>query len=72
MGCFVGSSVASLVGLDELATSSSYYFKYYLPDRVFNIGEATWSAAKADSSSESVREMNPSSVSLEETLITLQ
>jgi len=52
MGCLV----ASLVGLDELATASSYFFKYYWPDWVPAIGRAPCSAARTISSSyESVR-----------------
>jgi len=57
----------------KICTASSYFFKYCLPDWVLNVGEASWSTARTNSSSsESMREVTPSSVSFEETLITLQ
>jgi len=68
MGCLV----ASLVGLEELATASSYFFKYCWRDRIPTIGGASCAAKTIFSSSESVRETASISVSLEEMHTTLQ
>ena len=69
MGCLVAASA----GLDELATTTSYFFKYYWPDQVLVIGEAACSTTRIiSSSSESVRESTSVSASLEEAYTTLQ
>ena len=71
-GCLVDCSTLFSIGWGELATSWPYYFKYYLPNRVFDVEGALVSAAKADSFSlELVRIETPSSVSLVEMLTTL-
>ena len=65
-------SIAFSANCGEFATSSPYYFRYYLPDRVFDVGDVPVSAARADSSSpELVREVTSSSVSVVEILTTL-
>ena len=69
----MGCSFAFLVGLDELFTSSSYFFKYYWREGVPAIGRASCSAVRINSSSsESVREATFLSAFLEEAHTTLQ
>ena len=65
-------SIASSAGCGEFTISSPYYIRYNFLDRVFDVGGAPASAARADSSSfELVREATSSSVSLIEILTTL-
>jgi len=73
MGCFVDCLVASLVGLDELGTALSYFFKYYWSDRVpATTGALCFAMRIIYSSSESVREVTYILASLEEVHTTLQ
>jgi len=68
----VDCSIISSAGYGEFATGSPYCFRYYLPDRVFDVGGMLVSATRADSSSpELVREATFFSVSLVEILTTL-
>jgi len=68
----VDCSIASSADCGESSTGSLYYFRYYLPGRVYDVGGALVSAAKADSSSpKPVREVTSFLVSLVEILSAL-
>ena len=72
MDGLVDWSIIFSAGWGESTICSPYYFKYYLSDRVFDVGGALVSVAKADSySPELVREATSSSVSLIEIPTTL-
>jgi len=72
MDGLVDYSITSSAGCREFTTGSPYYFRYCLPDRLFEVGGAPMSAAKVASlSPELVIEATSSSVSLVEILTTL-
>ena len=65
-------SITSSAGCGEFTIVSPYCFRYYLPDRVFDVGGAPVSAIRVGSSSpELVREATSSSISLVEMLTAL-
>jgi len=69
---FMDCMIVSLAGWEKSTIGSPYCFKYYLSNRVFDMGCAPVSVAKADSSSpELVRDTTSFSVSLVEMLTTL-
>ena len=64
--------IASSADCGEFAIGTPYYFRYFLPNRVFNVGGVPVSATRVDSSSpELVREVTSSTISLIEMPTTL-
>jgi len=64
----VDCSIVSSPGCGEFTIDAPYYFKYCLPDRVFDVGGVVVSATKVDSSSpELVSEATSSFLSCRDT-----